>query len=217
VELRTPPDIASLCCGTPWKSKGHREGHEAMRDKVLPSLWEATEQGRLPVVVDASSCTEGLAELVATAAGDARLEVVDSVAFTSVHVLPRLHVRRRVPSLTVHPTCSSTRLGINDDLVAIGQAVAEKVHVPVDWGCCAFAGDRGLLHPELTRSATAAEAATVARRPTAAYASLNRTCEIGMSRATGQEYRHVLEVLLSAAAPGRDGAGDEAMLRPPEE
>ncbi len=30
---------------------------------------------------------------------------------------------------------------------------------PDDWGCCAFAGDRGMLHPELTASATAAEAA----------------------------------------------------------
>ena len=67
--------------------------------------------------------------------------------------------------------------------------------VPVNAGCCAFAGDRGLLHPELTRSATRAEAAEVAEREYDEYVSANRTCELGMSRATGHEYRHVLEVL----------------------
>ena len=28
-----------------------------------------------------------------------------------------------------------------------------------------------------------------------AYVSTNRTCELGMSRATGKPYRHVLELL----------------------
>jgi D-lactate dehydrogenase len=31
-----------------------------------------------------------------------------------------------------------------------------------------------------------------------AYVSGNRTCEIGMARATGEDYRHVLEVLEEA-------------------
>ena len=30
------------------------------------------------------------------------------------------------------------------------------------------------------------------------YLSCNRTCEIGMSRATGRPYQHVLEVLVAA-------------------
>ena len=29
VRLRTPDDLPSLCCGTPWKSKGHRDGYRA--------------------------------------------------------------------------------------------------------------------------------------------------------------------------------------------
>ena len=68
-------------------------------------------------------------------------------------------------------------------------------------GCCAFAGDRGLLHPELTAAATAAEARSVKLRPAAAYASVNRTCELGMTRATGHPYRHLLEILDDATRP----------------
>ena len=55
-----------------------------------------------------------------------------------------------------------------------------------------------MLHPELTASATAREAAEVGERGFAAYASTNRTCEIGMSRATDRTYRHILELLEEA-------------------
>jgi len=79
--------------------------------------------------------------------------------------------------------------------------VADDVVVPDDWQCCAFAGDRGLLHPELTASATRQEAAEIDARDFDAYASVNRTCEIGMARATGHPYRHLLELLEQATRP----------------
>ena len=58
-----------------------------------------------------------------------------------------------------------------------------------------------MLHPELTASATAAEAAEVRALGADAHASCNRTCELGMTRATGQDYRHVLELLEEATRP----------------
>ncbi|MFJ3798997.1 FAD-binding and (Fe-S)-binding domain-containing protein [Streptomyces sp. NPDC090088] len=197
VEVRVPAEIASLCCGTPWKSKGLTDGHTAMRDRVLPVLREATDNGALPVVVDAASCTEGLARMLAEEA----LRVVDAVEFVDTTVLPGLPRARRLPSVVVHPTCSSTQLGLNPALLRVAAAVAEEVVQPEDWSCCAFAGDRGLLHPELTASATAAEARAVLRHPAAAHASVNRTCEIGMTRATGHPYRHLLELLDDATRP----------------
>ena len=110
-------------------------------------------------------------------------------------------------SLALHHTCSSTQLGTNAAATVVAAAIAGEVTVPVSWGCCAFAGDRGLLHPELTASATAREAAEVTSREHDAYASVNRTCEIGMSRATGQQLR----------APARAaGAGHPLTDRPLE-
>jgi D-lactate dehydrogenase len=126
---------------------------------------------------------------------DTPVQVVDAMTFVVERVLPRLGDHPRLASITVHPTCSSTQLGINASLTTLAEAVAEQVNVPVDWGCCAFAGDRGLLHPELTEAATGPEAREVRARPSTAYASCNRTCEVGMTRATGQTYRHVLEHL----------------------
>jgi len=194
VVLSTPSDAPSLCCGTPWKSKGLTDGYDTMKKKVVASLREATRNGELPVVSDASSCTEGLHVLL-EAAGEAGIRVIDAVQFVDLHVLDKLPSGEKVKSLTVHPTCSSTRLGINDSLLRVAGATAEQVSVPEDWGCCAFAGDRGMLHPELTASATEREVADVAETGADAFASVNRTCELGMTRATGQPYRHVLELL----------------------
>ena len=208
IRLATPPDLPSLCCGTPWKSKGLSEGYAVIQDKVVASLRAATRDGEVPIVVDASSCTEGL-EVLLDSADVHGLRVVDAVAFVDEHVLPRLSdiaPDARIGRLALHPTCSSTRLGIDGALSRVAAVVADEVIVPDDWTCCAFAGDRGMLHPELTASATAAEAAEVRAAGADAHASLNRTCELGMTRATGQPYQHILELLERATRPASEGA-----------
>ena len=195
VSVFVPPGIESMCCGTPWTSKGYADGHEAMAARMLEEVRAAMPGKNLPVISDASSCTEGFAHTL-EAHG---YEVVDLLAFTSKHLLEKLPRIEKISSLTLHPTCSSTQMGLNSDLQKIAEAVAQTVNTPVNWGCCAFAGDRGMLHPELTDSATAREAAEVRDLDAAAHASCNRTCELGMTRATGKEYRHVVELLAEAA------------------
>ncbi|MCL2781911.1 MAG: FAD-binding oxidoreductase [Actinomycetia bacterium] len=195
--LMVPEGVDSLCCGTPWTSKGLARGRDAMAAKVIPALRAASDNGRLPIVCDASSCTEGFARTVADCP---ELRVIDCVQFTAERVLPKLGAVNKLASITIHPSCSSTQIGLNPFLVAVAHAVAERVNVPTDAGCCAFAGDRGMLHPELTRAATRAEAAEVAALSGAAHAGCNRTCELGMTRATGQPYRHILEILADQLA-----------------
>jgi D-lactate dehydrogenase len=201
ITLLVPQGIDSLCCGTPWSSKGLVDGQATMNRKTLAGLRVATRDGALPIICDASSCTEGLRNTIEADTSDRPMTVVDAVEFVLAHVLPTLPEYKKLPSLALHPTCSSTRLGINEPLMALAHEVAEAVLVPENWGCCAFAGDRGMLHPELTASATAPEAADVAAMGATAHASCNRTCELGMTRATGQPYRHVLELLEEITRP----------------
>ncbi|MCL2482624.1 MAG: FAD-binding oxidoreductase [Propionibacteriaceae bacterium] len=192
ITLRVPEDIDSLCCGTVWSSKGMTRGHQRMADRVVPVIRTACEDGRLPVVCDASSCTQGLMRMLAQEPG---IRVIDCVQFVAETILPRLGPVPKVASITVHPTCSSIEIGLTRHLLAIADAVADTVNLPKDKGCCAFAGDRGLLHPELTSAATRLEAAEVRSLGAAVHASCNRTCEVGMARATGKPYRHLLEIL----------------------
>jgi hypothetical protein len=75
---------------------------------------------------------------------------------------------------------------------------AEELERLVDakiWQPRYFAGDRGFLCPELTRSATEEQVEELKGRRFDRYVSSNRTCEIGMNLATGQDYRSVTFLL----------------------
>ena len=204
INLVRPAGLESLCCGTPWKSKGMHVGYEEMVARTVDAIWLASDGGRLPVVCDNSSCSEGLVGVVKLAASrDAKysaLDIVDAVDFAATAILPRVQVGEKLGSVVVHPTCSSTRAGSNASLLTVANACAHEAVVPDSWGCCGFAGDRGMLHPELTASATEAEAREIAEISADAHVSCNRTCEIGMTRATGERYVHVLETLDALAS-----------------
>ncbi|WP_104091053.1 FAD-binding and (Fe-S)-binding domain-containing protein [Arthrobacter sp. GMC3] len=199
VSLLVPEGIDGACCGTPWSSKGMAAGLADMHARTLKLLREATLDGELEIICDASSCTEGLIHTIESEEplpGQKPLRVVDAVQFTADRLLPLLGEGwERLESLALHPTCSSNRMGLNPALEKVAAAVAETVQIPESWGCCAFAGDRGMLHPELTASATAVQAQEVSQMGATAHASCNRTCELGMTRATGEDYHHVLELL----------------------
>ncbi|MFC9861336.1 MULTISPECIES: FAD-binding and (Fe-S)-binding domain-containing protein [unclassified Streptomyces] len=202
-----PEDVAGTCCATIWHSKGYDAGNAVMANRIVEAAWGWTAGGKLPLVVDASSCTLGIAhEVVPYLTEDNRelhreLTVVDSLVWAADELLPELTVLRRAGSAVLHPTCSMEHLGDVEQLRALAEACADEVVIPDDAGCCAFAGDRGMLHKELTDSATAKEAAEVNSREYDAYLSANRMCEIGMDRATGREYYSVLMELERATRP----------------
>lgn len=205
--LWIPDDVAGTCCATIWHSKGYDEGNAVMANRIVEAAWGWTAGGRLPLVVDASSCTLGIAhEVVPYLTADNRqlhgeLTVVDSLVWAADELLPHLTVHRTVGSAVVHPTCSMSHLGDEAQLRTLAEACADDVLVPDDAGCCAFAGDRGMLHKELTESATRKEAAEVTARAFDAHLSANRMCEVGMDHATGRAYYSVLLELERATRP----------------
>ena len=203
VPLVIPDDVAGSCCGTPWQSKGYTDGTAWMLNHTIERLWHWSDGGRLPVVIDASSCTLGLreAEPYLSAANCERfrdLTLLDSIDFVHDRLLPRLVVDRTLESVAVHAVCSVHHLATVGKLEALGAAVAERVINPVDAGCCGFAGDRGWLHPELTASAMKHEASELAGQTHGDYLSSNRTCEVGISREVGRPYRSFVHALEEA-------------------
>jgi D-lactate dehydrogenase len=167
---------------------------------MVARLWEWSGEGRLPVVIDAASCTGAIADPAEGVLSEenaerlGNLEIVDSVAW-ALRLLPDLEIDEKVAAATVHPTCAARRLGLAHPLRALSEALAEEVYVAPSATCCAFAGDRGITHPELTASATRPQAEELAGRDFDAYLSSNRTCEIAMERATGAPYESVIQLL----------------------
>jgi D-lactate dehydrogenase len=198
--LWIPDDVRGLCCSTPWASKGFVEGHRWMAEAICDALWRWSDHGSLPIVVDAASCTHGLLDDVAEHVDDSRrarmkaMDIRDSITWCR-DLLPRLSVNRKLETVALHPTCSTTHLGLNRDLEAVAAFLSDTTVVPVGTTCCGTAGDRGLLHPELVISATRDEKAGLDASPAQAYLSANRTCEMGLRHATGQPYESFIFLL----------------------
>jgi len=206
VPVHIPLDVEGTCCGVPFSSKGFDLAHKFTLNRAIEKFWEWSDGGRLSIVMDTSPCTYG----VVTGRGYLtpenqlkfdQLKIVDSTAFAHDVLLPRLQVGRKVNSVVLHPVCSLTKMNLLPKLEGVAKACADTVVVPRDAGCCGFAGDRGFTHAELTASATQHEAKEVKRQTYDGYYASSRTCEVGMTRSTGQVYRSFLYLLESATRP----------------
>ena len=189
--LWIPPDVAGHCCATPWSSKGYSGGREHMAAHTAAALRRWSDEGALPVVMDASSCTLGLRENLVLDG----VEVIDSVAWVHDRLLDRLQISGRLGSVVVHPTCAAGHLGVSGKLTAIAGQLADEVVVPAATRCCGMAGDRGWLHPELPAAALAETSAELEGRAFDACVSSNRTCEIALQQVTGRPYESLVLTL----------------------
>jgi D-lactate dehydrogenase len=198
--IAIPDEVGGSCCGLPWSSKGFDAAHRHKANEMVERLWEWSGEGKLPVVIDAASCTGAIADPAQGVLSEenserlGKMEIVDSVAW-ALRLLPQLEIPQKVGSATAHPTCATRRMGLAHPLKALAEALADEVYVAPSATCCGFAGDRGITHPELTASATRPQAEELEGRRFDAYLSSNRTCEIAMTRATGERYESPLILL----------------------
>jgi D-lactate dehydrogenase len=209
IKLYIPENTTGHCCGMPFASKGYNQASQIAVHTTLQQMWDWTDHGRYPIVIDTTSCTHTLR----TCGGElsakdknvwSKLTFLDGIEFLHDHILPKLKLQPLEENVVLHPNCSARKLGLDNKMLSIANQCAKSATVPLTLGCCAFAGDRGLLFPELTRSATEKESAEVLARAYDGYYSSNIPCEIGMSESTGQNYVSII-YLVEKASRKNDG------------
>ncbi|SDK50997.1 FAD-binding and (Fe-S)-binding domain-containing protein [Billgrantia gudaonensis] len=193
-EIIVPTQSDRLCCGMAFHSKGQFDESARKAGELNHELLVASENGRYPIVSDTSPCVLHLQSRL-----DERLSVQEPVGFAHDHLLPRLRVTPLDERVAVHVTCSSTHMGLGERMVALARACARDVVVPAEITCCGFAGDKGLVTPELNASALQGLAEQVAGCD-AGYSN-SRTCEIGLAQHGGIPYRSILSLLERASQP----------------
>jgi D-lactate dehydrogenase len=184
-----PQPTRGLCCGQPFRSKGHASVAERMMNEVLDALWEVSSGGRYPILSDTSPCALQLKD----AAAKRGLHLYDSSEFIDRFLLNRLHILPEQKPVAVHTTCSTQKQGIEKSFQRVLDRVAPNWTQPVDMHCCGFAGDKGFTKPELNASALKGLAVEV--RDCEFGISTSRTCEIGLSKHSGLTYYSLFEVL----------------------
>jgi D-lactate dehydrogenase len=197
IHLQIPNDITGHCCGMPFASKGYKQAYQATLHKTLTQMWTWSEHGKYPIVIDTTSCAHTL-HACSDDLGEEdkaiwqKLTILDGIEFLHDHLLPKVKLHPVDEEVVLHPNCSLRKLGLDGKMINIAKQCAKSATVPLNLGCCAFAGDRGLLFPELTQSATEKESAEVLAKNYEGYYSSNITCEMGMSEATGKDYLSIV-------------------------
>ncbi len=191
-----PRQLAALCCGQPFESKGLVDTADRKSAELEAALSEASENGRWPIVFDTSPCAYRMRHFCGT-----RLPVHDSIEFIHDVVLSRLVVVPTREPVVIHPVCSVRKMGTVDQLAAIASRCSAEVVCVQDVLCCGFAGEKGFNRPELNEHAL--RHLKEALPPGCAHGySSSRTCEIGLSEQAGFPYRSIIH-LVEACASGK--------------
>jgi D-lactate dehydrogenase len=185
-----PEDMGSLCCGTPWESKGFFELADAKSSQLEEALLKVSDQGSLPVLCDTSPCTHRMKRVMSD-----KLDLYEPVEFIHDHLLNKLKLKRRTEKLAFHVTCTSTKMGLREKFENVARACTEDALFPEEVGCCGFAGDKGFTQPEINSWALRKLKVQVEEHKSG-YSN-SRTCEIGLSRNSGINYKSIMYLVHS--------------------
>jgi D-lactate dehydrogenase len=195
-----PDIIGGTCCGQIFSSKGFAEAYRLTANQAIEKLWPHTDEGRIPLVMDATSCTQTLKTCRNYLTDENRtrfdkMSFLDVIDFAADFLLPNLKISKPKEKIVFHPVCSVYKMGTLGKLQIIGRACARQADIPVFAGCCGMAGDRGFYYPQLTQAATKNEAVEVKQTPYDGYYSTSKTCEMALSEAVGENYESILKLL----------------------
>ncbi|MBR4756201.1 MAG: 4Fe-4S dicluster domain-containing protein, partial [Bacteroidales bacterium] len=175
-----PAEMENLCCGMMWESKGMPNLADKKSAELEKALWEASEHGRWPVLCDQSPCLHRMRQKIPS------MKLYEPAEFIMTFLKDRLEFHQKDIPVTVHVTCSTRLMGLGDTIVSLAKLCSSDVRVPEGVGCCGFAGDKGMTHPELNAWALRKLKGQVGDIP-AGYSN-SRTCEIGLSTNSGIPY-----------------------------
>lgn len=179
-EVIFPENMSSLCCGTIWESKGMPEIADRKTKELEDALWKASEEGRYPILCDQSPCLHRMKHKIK------RMRLYEPSEFILEFLADRLDFHKTDTPVAIHLTCSMRLMHKTDKMLELARMCSTNVIVPEGVGCCGFAGDKGMTHPELNKYALRKLKAQVKGIPVG-YSN-SRTCEIGLATNSGIPY-----------------------------
>lgn len=179
-EVIFPENMSSLCCGTIWESKGMPEIADRKTAELEEALWQASEQGRYPVLCDQSPCLHRMKHKIK------KMRLYEPAEFILGFLADRLDFHQTDTPVAIHLTCSMRLMHKTGKMLELARMCSTDVLVPEGVGCCGFAGDKGMTHPELNKYALRKLKDQVKGIPFG-YSN-SRTCEIGLATNSGIPY-----------------------------
>lgn len=196
-EVIFPKNMDKLCCGTIWESKGMLDIADRKTAELEAALWEASEQGRYPVLCDQSPCLHRMRECIK------KMKLYEPAEFIYTFLRDKLVFKQTNRPVAVHVTCSMRKMGLANTIIALAGLCSSKVIVPEGVGCCGFAGDRGFTYPELNAYALRKLHPQIEKEGIQIGYSNSRTCEIGLTTNAGIPYVSIAYLVDECTEPKR--------------
>ena len=191
-----PKNMDSLCCGTIWESKGLPEIAVKKTIQLEEALWKASEYGKWPVICDQSPCLHRMKQHIT------KVQLYESAEFIWKFLRDRLTFTQTDTPVALHLTCSTKLMKIDRIVHDLACLCTSAVLVPEGVGCCGFAGDKGMTHPELNAYALRKLRSQIVEKGIEVGYSNSRTCEIGLQTNSGIPYRSIV-YLVNACTTSR--------------
>ena len=185
-EVIFPEGMERMCCGTIWESKGMLDIADRKTAELDEALWQASEQGKYPVVCDQSPCLHRLRKCIS------RMKLYEPVEFIWEYLRDRLEFNPIDRPIALHFTCSTREMGLVDKMTSLARLCSRHVFLPEGVGCCGFAGDRGWTHPELNKYALRKLRQQLQDNRIEMGYSNSRTCEVGLQTHGGIPYQSIV-------------------------
>ena len=190
-----PEGLEKMCCGTIWESKGMLDIADRKTAELDEALWQASEQGKYPVVCDQSPCLHRMRKCIT------RMKLYEPVEFIWEYLRDRLEFTPIDRHIALHFTCSTREMGLVDKMTSLARLCSNNVFLPEGVGCCGFAGDRGWTHPEVNRWALRKLRKQLENNRIEMGYSNSRTCEVGLETNGGIPYQSIVYLVNEVTRP----------------
>ena len=181
-----PKGMERMCCGQIWESKGMLDIADRKSAELEKALWEASEQGKYPVLCAQSPCLHRMKKVIH------KMKLYEPAEFIMKYLVPRLDFHPIDRHIALHLTCSTRQMGVDKDMIALAKMCSRNVYLPEGVGCCGFAGDRGFTFPEMNKYALRKLRPQIEANHIEVGYSNSRTCEIGLQSNTGIPYMSIV-------------------------
>ena len=185
-EVIFPQGMDKMCCGQIWESKGMLDIADRKSGELEEALWEASAQGRYPVLCDQSPCLHRMKKVMK------KLKLYEPAEFIMTYLKDRLDFHPIDRHIALHLTCSTREMGVSQQLIDLARLCSHNVFLPEGVGCCGFAGDRGFTYPEMNKYALRKLRPQIEKHHIEVGYSNSRTCEIGLQSNTDIPYMSII-------------------------
>lgn len=183
-----PDKMNTLCCGTPWESKGFIDIANLKSNELENALRKASENGKYPILSDTSPCIYRMKKVM-----DPQLKLYEPVEFAHDFLLDALTFKKSNKKVALHITCTSTKMDLQEKFLKVAHTCTSNVVVPQEVGCCGFAGDKGFTQPKMNDWALRKLKPQIEGCENG-YSN-SRTCEIGLSKNSGIDYKSIMYLI----------------------